>query len=92
MVKIFLLEFLVSLIKKGKEPEILVNERVILDIQDHVPDIQDHVPDIELTYEVPEKEEETLSDKDLELNVEEIAEDEDYDIDDEDLLDLDNDD
>lgn len=85
MVKIFLLEFLVSLIKKGKEPEILVNER-------DIPDIQDHVPDIELTYEVPEKEEETLSDKDLELNVEEIAEDEDYDIDDEDLLDLDNDD
>ena len=85
MVKIFLLEFLVSLIKKGKEPEILVNER-------NIPDIQDHVPDIELTYEVPEKEEETLSDKDLELNVEEIAEDEDYDIDDEDLLDLDNDD
>ena len=59
MVKIFLLEFLVSLIKKGKEPEILVNER-------DIPDIQDHVPDIELTYEVPEKEEETLSDKDLE--------------------------
>ena len=85
MVKIFLLEFLVSLIKKGKEPEILVNEM-------DIPDIQDHVPDIELTYEVPEKEEETLSDKDLELNVEEIAEDEDYDIDDEDLLDLDNDD
>ena len=85
MAKIFLLEFLVSLIKKGKEPEILVNER-------DIPDIQDHVPDIELTYEVPEKEEETLSDKDLELNVEEIAEDEDYDIDDEDLLDLDNDD
>ena len=70
---------------KEKEPEVLVNAR-------DIPDIQDHVPDIELTHKVPEKEEETISDKDLELDVDEIAEDEDYDLDDDDLLDSDNDD